>query len=74
MIELGALLGAVAMMLVASNERWSTADNSENVVFITFIGMPILGALWGAVVAAVIHFAFGGTLLGLVFRATHPGS
>lgn len=53
MIELGALLGAIAWAHVAL-----AGDNAvdDGLVFrLTLI--PFLGALWGAAVAAVIHFA-----------------
>lgn len=72
MIELGALLGAVAAThLVLNHMRPDEAESFWAALFWS----PVLGALWGAVVAAIIHFTANGVLLGLVLSvvAHHGG-
>jgi hypothetical protein len=65
MIELGALLGAMIITLGALI-LFGQMENVDGggVVFAIFVIAPLLGALWGAAVAAVIHYTANGTVFG----------
>lgn len=61
MIELGALLGAMVLTLSLFHAL-AEMDEAAFFLLITFVGGPIIGSLWGAVVAAAIHYAGMGAL------------
>jgi hypothetical protein len=65
MIELGALLGAMLMANAVIIGTWNEATS----LGVPFLVAPLVGALWGAAVAAIIHFTADGTLFSLVFGA-----
>jgi hypothetical protein len=58
MIELGALLGAMVITLGAIHTFGDEGD-PLTVMFLTFIASPVLGAIWGAIVAGAIHVVAG---------------
>jgi hypothetical protein len=55
MIELAALLGAMIVTLGVLITAGQIPDFGVYLSW-TFIGAPIFGAIWGALVGAIIHF------------------
>ena len=64
MIELAAALGAIVLPC-AIIAGCAVNNDVESMPYVLGIG-PIVGALWGATVGALIHFTFNGYLPGLV--------
>ena len=71
MVELGALLGAMIMTLASAIVLFSDGRDYDPfglMLTVIFFVAPVVGALWGAGIAAAIHFApaalqFAGALI-----------
>lgn len=55
MVELGALLGALAAAHASAVSR--SHPTPAKAFAVTFLAAPVVGSMWGALVAALIHFA-----------------
>jgi hypothetical protein len=73
MIEWGALLGAMTVTLASLTSLIQSrpSENSAMGCLAVFVLGPIFGALWGAIVAAAIHYVADGAAVHLLAPFFH---